>query len=317
MTRSLGYLRGKVAQDKYLAVSMSAIFHLILIFVFMGITLKGFGVKKVRLRTTIIPKRVSQDIDSQPKGLETKKDLTPEMSGPSSPPKIGVIRPPPVLTVDAKPSKRLPYFIKRISPAKLQTPSYNYDASHEGEENGNWFLEALQGIGGVCRKDIVFVIDVSGSMGKALPDVKKNLLDCLGYLSPSDRFNIIFFHSKSSYFRYGLVAATSRNIQAAGEFVDSLKSSGGTCILPPLEKALSLGANIIFLLSDGQSSEDPNMVRRQVAARSKRSRSKVIIETFGFRPGERGKLLLRRLAEENNGRFHRIGENPREIQSYF
>ena len=166
-------------------------------------------------------------------------------------------------------------------------------------------------MGEVRKKNIVFVIDVSESMVNVLSDAKKSFLNCLGYLTYRDRFNIIFFHQEYRCFREESIRATSRNIKAAHEFIGSLKSGGGTFISQPLEKAFSFSPNIIFLLSDGVLNlENPEAIRGDVAEMNKKCHPKVKIETFGFNTrgpeGRKGEIFLKRLAEENNGHFHKV-----------
>ncbi len=309
---------------KYLSIAISVVLHLILVFIFINLHLREGGVKKVRMHAAIIHKEVGQDIISQQESSLKKleEDFALAMAEPSLKLELGTSSPP-VLTVNARPvevpsiyhPKRRGPPIQGVSPFKRKPQRLVrslYSSSNDGR-NKVGFLGVLQGMGEVRKKNIVFVIDVSTSMMEVLPDAKKSLLNCLGYLTYIDRFNIIFFYQEYRCFREELIRATSRNIRAAHEFIESLKSGGGTFISQPIEKAFSFTPNIIFLLSDGVLElESPETIRRNVAEMNKECHPKVKIETFGFNTGDpkekEGEIFLRRLAGENNGHFHRVEE---------
>lgn len=89
------------------------------------------------------------------------------------------------------------------------------------------------------RREIVFVIDTSGSMGGvSIEQAKASLADALERLGPNDRFNIIEFNSTHSSLFRNAIPATRNNIARAKEFVRLLNASGGTEMLPALRSAL-------------------------------------------------------------------------------
>ncbi len=93
----------------------------------------------------------------------------------------------------------------------------------------------------VLPKDIVFVLDTSGSMaGKKLEQAKKALQFCLENLNESDRFELIRFSTEVEPLFSSLVAAEKSNRQRAEEFVDHLKPMGATAIDDALKPALGL-----------------------------------------------------------------------------
>ena len=86
-------------------------------------------------------------------------------------------------------------------------------------------------------KDLVFVLDVSGSMsGKKIRQAKAALKYCLQHLGPRDRFNLIAFSTESRAFRPDLQSADK--VPAALRFLDSLEARGGTNIHDALLQAL-------------------------------------------------------------------------------
>jgi|GEM_PF-719040 len=106
------------------------------------------------------------------------------------------------------------------------------------------------------QKDVVFVLDTSGSMeGAKLEYAKKALKYGLDKLNSEDRFDIIAFSSTSNAFAGSLKGINS--VVEAKEFVDSLVAESATNLYDPQVKAVSEFGNdervhIIVLLTDGQ-----------------------------------------------------------------
>ena len=80
----------------------------------------------------------------------------------------------------------------------------------------------------ISAKDVVFVIDVSGSMeGDKLKQAKEALrFGLTKTLNEDDRFNIIAFESSIRPLSGGMMQATRANIEAALQFVNKLESAG-------------------------------------------------------------------------------------------
>ncbi len=69
-------------------------------------------------------------------------------------------------------------------------------------------------------RDLVFIIDTSGSMhGTSLDQAKRALTMALNGLKPGDRFNVIQFNSVTSALFGGNVPATTSNIDIARRYV--------------------------------------------------------------------------------------------------
>jgi Ca-activated chloride channel family protein len=93
----------------------------------------------------------------------------------------------------------------------------------------------------IMLKDIVFVLDTSGSMaGKKLAQAKKALQFCVENLSEGDRFEILRFATETEPLFNKLVEASKENRSQADSFIQDLKPIGGTAIDGALRKALSL-----------------------------------------------------------------------------
>lgn len=88
-------------------------------------------------------------------------------------------------------------------------------------------------------RDVVFVIDTSGSMGgTSIGQAKAGLLLALERLTPADRFNVIQFNSRTDSLYGELKPWTGETLRQARAYVDRLNADGGTNIRPALRQAL-------------------------------------------------------------------------------
>lgn len=89
-------------------------------------------------------------------------------------------------------------------------------------------------------REIVFIIDTSGSMSGAAIEQARAALDlALARLEPRDSFDVIEFNSDTRVLYGRSVAATPENVEEARAWVDALEADGGTEMLGALEAALS------------------------------------------------------------------------------
>jgi Ca-activated chloride channel homolog len=88
-------------------------------------------------------------------------------------------------------------------------------------------------------RDVVFVIDTSGSMGgTSIGQAKAGLLLALDRLSPADRFNVIQFNSVTDSLYGELKPWTAETLREARAYVERLEATGGTEMRPALRLAL-------------------------------------------------------------------------------
>jgi len=88
-------------------------------------------------------------------------------------------------------------------------------------------------------RDVVFVIDTSGSMGgTSIVQAKAGLLLALERLTPADRFNVIQFNSVTDSLYGELKPWTGETLREARAYVDRLVATGGTRMQPALRLAL-------------------------------------------------------------------------------
>jgi Ca-activated chloride channel homolog len=135
-------------------------------------------------------------------------------------------------------------------------------------EDGYFLLLASPGVDvkekQIIPKDVVFVLDTSGSMaGKKLEQAKKALLFCIANLNDGDRFEILRFSTEVEPLFDHLVDAAGPNRSRAEDFIKDLRPIGGTAIDDALRKALALTSRgpgaapgsrpgAIIFLTDGQ-----------------------------------------------------------------
>jgi len=106
-------------------------------------------------------------------------------------------------------------------------------------------------------REVVFVVDVSGSMdGPSIRQAKEALAYAISRLAPEDRFNVITFSDSADKFFNQPMPGTDDNIRKALQFVRSLEADGGTEIKPALQEALDGGTNLnrirqVIFITDG------------------------------------------------------------------
>ena len=108
-------------------------------------------------------------------------------------------------------------------------------------------------------KDVVFVLDKSGSMsGEKIEQAKGALLFFLNSLNEQDRFRVITFSNtvRLHGLGKGLLPASRDNMRQARDLVEDISASGGTDIHSALEAALDMDfadarASYIVFLTDG------------------------------------------------------------------
>ncbi|KAK4368572.1 hypothetical protein RND71_012364 [Anisodus tanguticus] len=110
----------------------------------------------------------------------------------------------------------------------------------------------------VFRKEVVFIVDISGSMKeKPIEDTKKALCTALPKLDSQDLFNIIAFNSENYLFSSSLELATKKAIENATQWIGTnFIAGGGTNILNPDTGHGDVSYTqqhipIIFLVTDG------------------------------------------------------------------
>ncbi|WP_395678209.1 VWA domain-containing protein, partial [Inquilinus sp.] len=164
-------------------------------------------------------------------------------------------------------------------------------------------------------RDVVFVIDNSGSMGGASMDqAKSSLLYALGRLSPTDRFNVVRFDDTLDVLFPDVVPADAEHVGRAKSFVSGLEASGGTEMVPAMQAALTEHGDdgrarlrqVVFL-TDGAIGNEQQLFDTIAGMRG---RSRVFMVGIGSAPNT---FLMSRAAELGRGTFTQIGA-PEQVE---
>jgi Ca-activated chloride channel family protein len=158
-------------------------------------------------------------------------------------------------------------------------------------------------------REVVFVIDNSGSMGgTSIAQAKASLIYALGRLKPSDRFNVIRFDNTMDVLFSDTVPADGEHVGQAKAFVSALEARGGTEMVPAMKAALTDRRDgdadhvrqVVFL-TDGEIGNEEELFATIGAMRG---RSRVFMVGIGSAPNS---FLMTRAAELGRGAFTHIG----------
>lgn len=154
-------------------------------------------------------------------------------------------------------------------------------------------------------KDVVFVLDTSGSMaGEKLQQAQAALAYGVHTLKEGDRFNVLDFATGVMPFRDGLIEATNEGKQAAIRWIDERVAQGSTHISKALADALAMHSpkrlSLVVLLTDGRPTvglkEADALVRHVTRANHAQAR----VFTFGV-GHDLDVTMLDRIAAETGG----------------
>ncbi|KAI4872521.1 hypothetical protein NFI96_025144 [Prochilodus magdalenae] len=165
----------------------------------------------------------------------------------------------------------------------------------------------------VIAKDVIFVIDISGSMiGTKIKQTKAAMSTILGDLREGDYFNLITFSDKVHTWKKGrTVQATKQNIRDAREFVRKIVAEGWTNINAALLSAAQLvnpassspssprQVPMIIFLTDGEATIGVT-AQEMILQNAQSALGSVALFCLAF--GDDADFpLLKKLAMENRG----------------
>jgi Ca-activated chloride channel family protein len=155
-------------------------------------------------------------------------------------------------------------------------------------------------------KDVVYVLDTSGSMEEAgkMVQAQKALVHGLRTLGSADRFGVVGFASAVRPFRDQLLDANKETVEAAVKWVNELSPRGGTNISDALSSALAMRADknrlfLVVFLTDGKPTmgeKNPDLLIKGIEGKTNGAR----IFTFGV-GYDLDVNLLDRIAEVSGG----------------
>ena len=167
--------------------------------------------------------------------------------------------------------------------------------THKKEGEDGWFLLLASPGADMAKskevnpKDVVFVLDTSGSMaGKKLEQAKKAMTFCVENLNDSDRFEIVRFSTEAEPLFEKLTDVTRGSRDKALDFIGKLKPIGGTAIAEALEAAQKLKPAdssrpfVVVFLTDGKPTIGETDEERIVAKVARDQASSTRIFCFGI-----------------------------------
>uniref|UniRef100_A0A8B9D4Y5 Inter-alpha-trypsin inhibitor heavy chain H3 n=1 Tax=Anser cygnoides TaxID=8845 RepID=A0A8B9D4Y5_ANSCY len=182
-------------------------------------------------------------------------------------------------------------------------------------------------------KNIIFVIDISGSMsGREIEQTREALLKILDDIRDDDFLNFILFGSDVHTWKEKLIRATPENLDEARKFVRGIDTEGMTNLYGGIMKGIEMlnaaheenvvpkrSASIIIMLTDGQPNvgiSDTQDIRAHV---KKATEGKYPLYNLGFGYGvDYG--FLEKMALENKGLARRIypdSDSALQLQGFY
>jgi Ca-activated chloride channel family protein len=160
----------------------------------------------------------------------------------------------------------------------------------------------------VVKKDVIFVLDTSGSMkdNNKIDQAKKALEFCIRSLRKEDRFNLITFSADVRPFKDALQQVSPTIQDEAVKWVKDIEARGGTNIDEALQNALGMvepGAKcpcMVVFLTDGMPTvgeQNPENILKNIAGKNS---ANTRIFTFGL-GYDVNTHLLDKIAEANKG----------------
>jgi Ca-activated chloride channel family protein len=167
-------------------------------------------------------------------------------------------------------------------------------------------------------RDMVFVLDTSGSMrGKRMDQARNALKYCLKNLAANDRFALINFSTLVHNYSMQLLPATAEEIAKATKWVDKLQASGGTAIDDALSAALALRTEdasrpfTVVFFTDGEPTIGETNLDKILDNVAKKNTASTRIFTFGVvNEDDINASFLDRLAEQT----HAVSTYVRETE---
>ncbi|MBS1797233.1 MAG: VWA domain-containing protein [Acidobacteria bacterium] len=173
------------------------------------------------------------------------------------------------------------------------------------DPRGGFFSLILQppekfAVGDVAPKEIVFVLDTSGSMaGFPINKAKEAMMLSLDNLNPNDTFNLITFAGDTAILFDRPVPATPANLARAKAFLETRSGSGGTEMMKAIQAALEPSdaqdhVRIVCFMTDGYVGNEAQIIGEI----QKHPNARI----FSFGIGNSvNRYLLDKMAEEGRG----------------
>ena len=169
-------------------------------------------------------------------------------------------------------------------------------------------------------QNVIFLMDISGSMQANLPSVKKELRKSLRQIKSPQTFHIVFFSEGKPLVLKNwtkLKTATRKNKRSALKFIKTIDAAGSTDAVKSIEKAFKIyndskrflkKGTVMFLLTDGAFDDSEKVIKmvENMAAKNK----DVAICTFLYCDSEEDEPeaveILKKIAEITGGQYRYV-----------
>lgn len=157
-------------------------------------------------------------------------------------------------------------------------------------------------------KEVIFVLDISGSMaGTSIQQAKAGLMNALNLMGSEDYFNIIAFNDRYEAFAPFSVEASTGNIIHGTNYVNNLTAEGGTEAQQALKHAMNMightdALHMIIFLTDGSVGNE-----NQLVSLVNEDIGESRLFTVGIGPAPNG-FLLEKVSQYGRGTFTYISD---------
>lgn len=166
-------------------------------------------------------------------------------------------------------------------------------------------------------REVTLLVDHSGSMhGAKWASADWTVNNFLGRLHDHDAFALGLFHNTTKWFRPEPTPAQAANLQAAAQYLDKNRDSGGTELGVALEQALKLKrtsqADVgrhVLVVTDAEVSDAGRLFRLADAEAGQKARRRISVLCIDAAPNS---FLAQELAERGGGAAYFLTSSPDE-----
>jgi len=143
--------------------------------------------------------------------------------------------------------------------------------AHRDDEGGYFSLlvqpPAAPADAEIVARDVTFVVDTSSSMhGRPLEHARAAIAQVVEGLRADDRFNVLGFSDRVESMAAAPVARDDAAVERAHAFLDGLRATGATEMVPAVERALAAETtaerlSIVVLVTDGYIGNEAEVLR--------------------------------------------------------
>eukprot|EP00794_Sanderia_malayensis_P009024 gene9026-9991_t len=175
-----------------------------------------------------------------------------------------------------------------------------------------WLLSGSRKVfGSVVEKNILLLVDVSGSMVTSMQDLKTELNGLIWEQIYKNKinFSVMSFSSEPNVWKDTLIEPSEDACKEAIRWISDFEAYGGTCTIDAIRLGFEINnVEAIYLLSDGKPDTSTASVLREVATLC--ANNKMRIHTISFNCDDIiANRFLQLLASQTGGRYHRFTGN--------